>query len=208
ILSDAVIDGVHPNPEVTERESPTSLPAAGGPTAISGNSSSTTTYSLSNTSLDFTFALARGSSYASGSFSYATIFFRPSSTVGYALSGAYASDDADGRNNILQVELDDRTAGPLYFSDQESLATVGESFTLGGLGGDASNTLDGSPTGTLIANHDYELLVIAQLAVYPSAATTGAQATGYVSLAFVPEPSPGLLLAMGMLGRAAGRGRA
>jgi hypothetical protein len=126
--------------------------------------------------------------------------------VGYSLDGAYTALDAIGQYVHFFAYLYDNTSDAYVFnSDQSSLSTPNESFTLGLSGGDYNNDLIGSLPGTLVAGHGYDFTVHADIGDYDSH-NVAAAASGFVNLIFVPEPTTALLLASGLLGLAA-RGR-
>jgi hypothetical protein len=185
---------------------PVSLPTSGAPTATQGPNQSTTPYSLSNASFQFSFDNLRGTALDAAASSLSAMDFSPDSNIDYVLSGVYTSDAPEGSDTFLRVDFYDFTASQLlFFNIQRSLATPAESFVLGQQGGDAENTLQGSLTGTLIAGHHYLLTTTAYVAAYPSPTASPARGTGYVTLAFVPEPGTGLLVIAGLLGVAGAR---
>ena len=118
----------------------------------------------------------------------------------YTLEGVYTAVDAEGRRISQGARLRDVTDGVTLFDGiQESQATPNESFTVGRMGGDFANTLEGSRTGTLLAGHEYRLEYFAFIDAEPPA-TLPATASGYFRLTlgappeFVPAlGSPGLL---------------
>jgi hypothetical protein len=190
---------------------PASLPTAGAPPpAVDGANVASTTYNLSNASFNLTFSHDRGAAYASFAQSYGHIFFSPATDVNYVLSGAYSSNATDtGTSTFMTAEIYDySTSDSVFINGQYSVTTSGESFVLGQTGGDSSNQLAGSLTGSLIAGHQYDLYFMDYINSTPNAATTAAQATGYLNLTFVPEPTTAALLGLGFTGlAAAGRKR-
>jgi len=190
---------------------PASLPTAGAPpSVVDGANVASTTYNLSNASLNITFSHDRAALYGSFAQSYGHIFFSPDTDVNYVLSGAYASNATDANTTTFMTAqiFDYNTFSSLFINDQYSVTTSGESFMLGQTGGDSSNQLVGSLTGTLIAGHQYDLYFMDYINSTPYAATTAAQATGYLNLTFVPEPTSTALLGVSFAGlAAAGRKR-
>jgi len=190
---------------------PASLPTAGAPPpAVDGANVASTTYNLSNASFNLTFSHDRGAAYASFAQSYGHIFFSPATDVNYVLSGAYSSNATDtGTSTLMTAQIYDYTFSESVFTnDQYSVTTSGESFVLGQTDGDHTNILAGSLTGSLIAGHQYDLYFMDYIHSSPNPATTAAQATGYLNLTFVPEPSTAALLGLGLTGVAtAGRKR-
>lgn len=186
----------------------TSVPASETVTGVDGASRSETTYSFSNAGLSLTFDHTRATLLGSYAATFVRIHFSPSADVDYIFAGAYSSDAVDGGWTALDVRLSEfGVANTLYRSRQESFATPAESFVLGESGGDTDNILIGSPTGTLIAGRNYDLDIGIHIDATPTAATTIARATGYVTLILVPEPSSGLLLALGFAALAVRRSR-
>jgi hypothetical protein len=127
----------------------------------------------------------------------------------YALSGAYGVTDVSTAGYVfIESSLRDLTASPyLFFERQSSYYTLNEHFVLGGMGGDDSNYLIGSLTGSLIAGHQYQWFNRAFSTAYhgPDGGTT---ATGYFQLDIDPVPDGGstlMLLCLTVLSLAAFR---
>ena len=85
---------------------------------------------------------------------------------------------------------------------QGSLSTPNERLLLGETGGDTFNVLTGSATGFLRPNTQYVLMYGFILQKKLAGATPPATASGFMHLAFVPEPTTALLLAIAGLGAA------
>lgn len=187
---------------------PVSLPASGTSTAAQSRISASTSYGLSDSSFDFEFDHIRRNTapYAE---SEVELYFRPDDDVDYVFSGIYSSLDAVGHPIVLSLILNDLTTSTTLFSSYDaSEDSPNEIFTLGQSGGEFS-FVSGRPTGTLISGHDYFLHVFAQIEGDPLAATGTVQGTGFVRLAFVPEPSTAWLMGLGLVGFSLGRpGRA
>ena len=179
------------------------FPFSDSHTSSDGSASATSSYELSDAGFEITFEHARaGSNDASGEAqSYGEIFFRLDTDAVYELTGAYSANDSEGRHVILDVFLDDQTTGTnLFGSTQDSYGdTPNESFVLGGVGGDFSNHLAGSPSGPLTAGHEYRLFYGALIGDRPLPAVQPASASGFVRLAIVPEPSTAGLLLLGLI---------
>ena len=174
----------------------TELPASGEAYATEGATSARTTFSLSNDLFDFVFDNIREAGPGGASArSIAEIYFIPSADAAYSVSGAYSSEDPDGRLTSLEVRLFDwTTLSNGFYNLQESTRTPGESFVLGQLGGDSRNQLYGSATGTLVGGHQYSFSFVAGVGGGIGPVPNSARGTGFVTLAFVPEPSLSLLL--------------
>jgi hypothetical protein len=190
----------------TDVDTPTSLTAASQSAAI-GGSVAETSYTLSSQSFDFSVDHTRDGAVllhptfgllGSGAASGADIYFSPDTDVGYVLSGWYSAVNPAGSVHF-EAFLLDQTLGALFLSFQTSKSTPNETFTLGLLEGDDTNLLFGSLTGTLLAGHEYQFTYRMSMGTGPTA-DAGATATGFVSLAFVPEPAPAALLGLGLAG--------
>jgi hypothetical protein len=179
---------------------PAALPDLTNATATLSGASSTVYSDLSNAAFEISFDHVRTGSYQSAAHATAFIYFSVDEDVDYLLEGTYTAIDPDGRRVVQQAGLYDFTAGSGLFSNtQHSDATPNETFTLGLAEGDAANGLAGSLTGTLIAGHEYRLQVTNYMQAVPSASPSGASASGYTRLSFVPEPATALLLLSGAL---------
>lgn len=172
---------------------PIGFPVSGTtPGAVQGGSSAVTTYSLSEEAFHFLSDQAVDGETNSISRCTSSAYFAIHEDLFYEIEGSFVVVDDEPRRVDFRVYLHDITAGPvetLFDSNQVSLATVDESFTLGLGGGDSANSLQGSLTGTLLADHDYRFIVDTWLTV-PSDPPRASVATGVVdvTLTFVPEP--------------------
>jgi hypothetical protein len=125
--------------------------------------------------------------------------FSVSATTPYVLSGTYAMSG----QGIIQFEvyLYDVTSSMILFDNyQASTSTPNQAFALGSTGGDLSNFLQGSLTGTLLVGHTYEWFYSARInsnaTEYPAAS-----ATGNATLSFGAEvPEPASLIIWSLLG--------
>ena len=174
--------------DVSETYNPTSLPSSGTVGAGVGASSTTTDHTLSSASFEFSFDHTREGTRNAYSESDGSLNFSVDADGGYLLEGVYTAIDADGQWTAMEVHLYDRTAANYVFQNlQRSSPTPDESFTLGLEDGDLSSVLVGSPTGNLLAGHQYQLYFRMDIWNSADQDTTPATASGNLSLTFVPE---------------------
>jgi hypothetical protein len=194
--------------EVLESLVPGSIPYFDSSTVADGDASAGTVVSLTDTGFIITFDHIRTTASNSVGQTGGAIYFSVDEDVFYEAAGAYTAVDSEGRLISLDNYLNDfTTQGPTIFATHvQSNSTPNESFVLGVAGGDFSNNVYGPLTGTLVAGHVYEWGFNAVICTFcravsnPSA--TGATASGFVSLSFVPEPSTALLMGLGLAGLA------
>lgn len=185
-----------------------------------GLASNTSTFEFSNSGFELTVDHSRPSpnnNNQATTFYVVPTRFTLDQDEDYAISGIY-SQTGNGRI-VFNFELTDITLGgaAVFRNQQMSYNTPGESFTLGLLEGDATapeKFLQGSLTGTLIADHVYELKF--NLLMINWSSSGAASASGFFNLQIgdapvlgVPEPSTGLLALLGLIGvgGCCGRGR-
>ena len=114
--------------------------------------------------------------------------FEVDEDVDYTISGSYSVVSTDGRFVQLSVWLFDLDVEEnLFESEQVSVSTPNESFTLGMLEGDSSNSSLGSLTGTLHAGQAYGLMLEVQIRS-PASSTTPATASGSLSFSIGQQP--------------------
>lgn len=204
-LTDRAAEGLSAPTESTI--SPASFPeSASTPGATQGDSSAVIDYSLSNAGFDIILDQTVAQPVGSGSQGTAYLYFSVDQDTTYEIVGSYNVSDTEGRAVYFRTFLEDITGAAtiLFESVQYSNHTPDESFTVGLLEGDTSNLLSGSPTGTLIPGRIYRFYADAALESYPDVPrTTTASGTGNLTLLFVPEPSPALLVGLGLVGVAA-----
>jgi hypothetical protein len=141
------------------------------------------------------------------------IYFSVDQNVAYAISGTYdhSNQGANASSMEFAARLSalDETTGKVDFDlfdnlQESSVAgNAAESFQIGNEEGNLNNTLSGAQVGVLTAGTLYELFYDAQIA--NSLAGTLGTASGSVAITFVPEPSPGVLVALGLVGMRAWR---
>ena len=171
----------------------TFLPHSNTSAVSAGSNSSTGDNNLTNTGFIFTFDHARGPDYGNRGVSGGQVHFRVNKSfeniVSYTIVGNYSVSDSEGKHAVLNAALYDETDSLYVFrSNQASRATANEDFTVGQEGGDYANILDGKRTGGLKEGHYYRFTYASVIAVYPSASTTGASASGSVSILFGSKP--------------------
>jgi hypothetical protein len=188
------------------------LPTTGEVSAIDGATTTSVAFDLSNPRFGIVLEFERDATANASTYGSAYILFTSDSPVDYVLSGTFSTDDPDGRRVNFAAGLYDLTATSggfgttLFYADYFSSQTPSETFTLGQPGGDLSYYgAQGSLTGTLIAGHQYQLVVNGGIATGALAGSYPATASGTVALNFVPEPASGLLVLAGLLGLAVQR---
>lgn len=182
---------------------PTSLPYIQTHAAL-GNTTSTASYALDATAFEVSFEYTTRSLWGHGALatSWGTLFFTVDQDVQYILSGVYSAMDPGGFEVGQSAWLFDETTGSdLFLGGQYSHLTPNESLTLGLQEGDNANLLRGSLMGTLTAGHVYRFDYQSRLRRLTDE-PADASAIGYVKLTFVPEPTTGALLVLGLTGLA------
>ena len=195
--------------------SPTALPFADTHSPMDiGGSTSESSYVLSNAGFLITFDHAIDDDAGDFALAIGGIAFTVDEDAIYDVTGTYDVIDSEGRLVRYQAfitNLDGTTIPEIqvFHSLQQSRTTPNESFTLGLEEGDDFNTLVGALSGTLFAGTRYSFNYTASLENARVQASTGASATGFFELSLipVPEPSTGLLVALGLGGLAVCRRR-
>lgn len=192
--------GLGSGPEsVFENVFPATLPYSYSSTVDNGTSSAASDYDLSNADFSITLDHSRAAMNARA-LSRGQIFFSVDQDVDYTASGSYSAVDPEGRRIYYEAFLFDHTLlSSAFFSRQVSRSTLNESFNLGGSAGDFENQSSGTLTGTILSGHEYSFQYQVWVDAYPTASPSGATASGNLSLTFVPEPTTGLLMGMGLV---------
>lgn len=94
--------------------------------------------------------------YTSGN---AQLIFTPDADLAYSLSGSNSESGASSFHSFSVDLTDLNTKAHLFTNLQNSFDTQDETLTLGSQGGNMDNSLAGSMTGTLLANHQYSLSI-------------------------------------------------
>jgi hypothetical protein len=181
----------------------TTSPFPGTQTAADAGVTSTGTYALGGDQLTFDFEQAREDGIAQSS---GTVVFNVSTNSNFKLTGSYSAFDAFGADPALlglSVVLDDLTAGETVFR------TAG---SLGGPEARITNLLQegfvvvGSPFGTLLKDHTYQLeySYTLDVAAEPETFVNNSSAVGQLQLTIVPVPAAvwggmGLMSAIGSI---------
>lgn len=127
------------------------------------------------------------------------VYFTVTEDLPYTIAGTYTTISNSFMpltgKTVLYAELFDLTEGHFVFRNDQRSIGGSATLSLGGLGGNSNNYLQGSLTGTLLADHQYEWYVAANTQTYPSV-DNGASAFGSMSLmvgsseaAETPEPA-------------------
>src|SRR6476620_1741327 len=121
-------------------------------------------------------------------FGYLHVFFSTNLTVPYSAAGLYSN--SNGYTETGGYLLDLTTSSYLYYNDQQNSSNAFAAFTLGGLGGNVSNSFTGSLTGALLAGHSFEWFYSGYTQARPTADLGAvASGSGSLSIANVPEAS-------------------
>ena len=181
---------------------PTSLPfSATNQTATVGASTSTASYNLSQSLFSITGSGTRAGLLDSRSNTQGNIFFSVSVNTPYALTGQIAAVDPGSVAKFVQLEVrlsDVNTTAELFHNLQESFGTVDQTFIVGGSGGNQTNQLSGSSSGTLLAGHRYQFFY--GNSIYAGNTGDPATFTSNYQLSFVPEPSSAVLAILAVVG--------
>jgi hypothetical protein len=183
---------------------PTSLRYTGSADAVIGTSSSHADFTLSSTSFLISSFGARNGHIDSRANVQPTIFFSVTEDTPYWLAGLFNVDDPGSTGKYLEfgAALKDLTGSSvLYETFQSSFGAPDQTFVLGGATGNVNNIITGSPTGMLLAGHDYSLNYGSS--IYAADSGDPASFTGSFEMRFKSVPEGGstaLLLGTGILG--------
>jgi len=170
--------------------------------ATAGNSSGSATYTIDRNLVTLTTQFQRDGSYfndslVSTTYAMGAMEFTVDADSYYALSGQHVL--TGGQRISLQVNFDDLTTGTRPFHQyQYSEQTPNEVLNVGQADGEYSE-MTGTAVGPLVAGHRYSLSFNYAI-VNPLGADGGASAIGGLNVILCPEPTSGLLLALGVLG--------
>jgi hypothetical protein len=182
--------------------------SSGTVTAVDGASSSTETFAITDSSMLFEFTQVRTDRQYAYVFNDLKVQVLLPEPVLVTLSGSYTVTDTGG-GGIVRFETVLRLPGsfePLHLTKLHSGSTVNESFTLGQIGGDLVDEVEGPLTHILYPGILYDLETFA-LIDRSDPSDTGSRASGHLRIDFepVPEPSTAILLAAGLIALAARR---
>jgi hypothetical protein len=197
-------------------DNPSTIPYDRTTTANDVSGSSAVQVNLADSSFlaNFSAKLIEPFNFTSGN---VQLVFTPSADLSYNLSGSNTETGSSSFHSF-SVDLTDLTTdAPLFNNLQNSFDVSGETLALGNEGGNGNNSLSGSLTGTLLANHQYSLSIATEMdglptfnlaSELPFAALQGPASSGSVTLGLaatttaVPLPSAawtglGMLTAIG-----------
>lgn len=164
--------------------------------ASSGGITSNAEYTLQSNLIRFDYDFSRatdGSAFIDGS-----IDFVATSNEAFEISGLHSLGTTSGNQRFrLNVSLFDGSTN-LFSTIQESNDVAAGSHILGQGGGNSRNVLTGSTTGNLVAGTLYQLNFDASLNTSLSN-SGGGESSGFIQIAFVPEPSSLAILSLGGL---------
>jgi hypothetical protein len=189
---------------------PLTLPFVDAHTATVGASTNSVQYDLSPTGFQISNQGARAGSLDSFSTTHGIIYFSVTVDTIFDLSAHFAATDPTAKFVELSVALTDLTSVTTLFQNvQSSFGVIDEEFTLGESGGNLTNILSGSLTGTLLAGHQFQLEYNNSL--YASNAGGPASAEGTFQISFAPAPNgavpePGQFFIWGSLAACSGLG--
>lgn len=195
--------GVGTGTQVIEEHNPNSAPFTQTVTASMGQSTSISTFTISDTLIEMLIVEHSRASSAGGQPAFAdttmNINFSVDQDVRYVLSGRYDAlgGDSDKMDQLGEVRLAQGASETLFRNLQRTTDSSVASFVLGEEEGDAVNYLTGSLTGTLTAGTTYFFGASAFTQGFPP--TESGSATGYVRLQLIPEPATGIMLAFGLV---------
>lgn len=186
-------------------ESIASLPSSGSPFAVDGGASSLTQYTLTQSGFSFSMDQVGVANTDATAQTNVTLYIVPDADIDYAITGSYGLTSGDAP--IVDLSFSIRvgsSANFVYRGVHSSRGIAGETHTLGQSSGNIWDIEEGSLTGTLLAGQEYR--VVLQSRILSNQTSPGAATgSGYVTLAFVPEPSTALLVGLGLIGLASYR---
>lgn len=151
------------NPTITNTINnlfPTAMPFDNNQIATQGDSQSQATYHLGQDGITINSSGFRAGSLDSRANVQPMIYFSVSVDTPYKITGSLSVNDpgATGRFVQLTATLTNLTTSEILFhSEQASFGVLDQTFTLGETAGNQINQISGSPTGVLLAGHQYRL---------------------------------------------------
>jgi hypothetical protein len=148
-------------------DNPSGIPYNNTTTATDPAGTSSVLLNLSDASLVTNFTASIFNPFGGSATGNVQLVFTPSADLAYNLSGSHA-ETGPASYHMFSADLTDlSTKTQLFDNQQESYSANGETFTLGGQDGTEDNTLIGSLTGTLLANHQYGLTLASETDAMP-----------------------------------------
>lgn len=172
-------------------------------TALSGGGTTqaTTIFDFADSHLNISTSQARTGSVFNLSESNGDIPFTVNADTHYSLSGFFKVNDlvdaTPGTSQLFVVLHDDTDDADLFRSNQITSSVSDASYTLGDSFGVVFRS--GDLTGTLLAGHEYTFTTALYTQATNPLGDGGATANGFVSLAIVETPEPGIAWAGGAL---------
>jgi hypothetical protein len=170
---------------------PVSLPFIDSHRATSHGTVSETGYALSSSALDITIVEHSHSHLGGASTSRGAVYFIVDRDVEYLIAGEYSLQSTASQEMQLIATLVDLDTGELLFDSYQWGTDWSETFILGEERGNRENRLSGALAGTLSAGTPYRWTYTASS--WGAGAGHSANASGFITVRFIPEPSTALL---------------
>jgi hypothetical protein len=166
-----------------------------------GSTSATTTFDFADSHLNISTSQKRTGTKNDLADSEGGVPFRVTEDRTYFLSGFFKVNDlvdaTPGTSQLFVVLRDETDDKDIFRSNQTTSSVADASYTLGDSFGDIFHS--GGLTGMLLANHDYTFTTTLYTQATNPLGDGGATAEGFVSLAIVETPEPGIVWAGGAL---------